>query len=53
MNVIVKGKYPRERLGSRWEQEVKKDVTEKQGRTWGKAEEEEIWKKKKRINREA
>jgi hypothetical protein len=37
----VKGKYIR-RQRSRWEQQVRKDVTQKAGRTWEEIEEKQL-----------
>jgi hypothetical protein len=34
LNIRVKGKCPRGRLKSRWEQQVRKAVTQKQRRPW-------------------
>jgi hypothetical protein len=36
----VKGKCPRGRPRSRWEQQVRKDVIQREGRPW---KEEELW----------
>jgi hypothetical protein len=38
----VKGKYPRGRPTSRWEQQVRKDVTQRERRPWEETEEEEL-----------
>jgi hypothetical protein len=42
LNMTVKGKCPRGRLRSRMEQEVRKDVTQKEGRP-GEEIEKELW----------
>jgi hypothetical protein len=34
LNVKIEGRHPRVRLRSRWEQQVKKDVTQVKGRLW-------------------
>jgi hypothetical protein len=45
----VKGKCPRGRLRLRWEQQIKKAVTKKKGRTWEESwEEEEPWEDRDR-----
>jgi hypothetical protein len=43
LNIKVKGKHPRGKLKSRWEQQVRKDVTQNEGRTWEETEEWELW----------
>jgi hypothetical protein len=40
----VKGKHSRRRLRAKWEQKVRKDVTQREGKTWAETEEEEeLW----------
>jgi hypothetical protein len=41
MNMKVKGKRPGGRPRSRWKQQVRNDVTQKEGRKWEEIEEEE------------
>jgi hypothetical protein len=36
-------KVPRRKQRSRWEQQVRKDITQKEAGTWEKIEEEELW----------
>jgi hypothetical protein len=40
-NIKVKGKRQRGRPRSRWKQQVRKNVTQEEGRTWEEIEEEE------------
>jgi hypothetical protein len=39
----LKGKHMSGRPRSRWEQQVRKDITRKDGRTWEVTEEEGLW----------
>jgi hypothetical protein len=41
----VKGKRPRGRPRSRWEQQARKEVTQKEGRTWEEIEEQKLWQR--------
>jgi hypothetical protein len=43
LNLKVKGKCPRGRLRSTWEQQVRKYITHKEGRSWEETEEQELW----------
>jgi hypothetical protein len=43
----VKGKCPRGKLSTRWKQQVKKDVTQREGRPWEQTE-EELWEDRDR-----
>jgi hypothetical protein len=43
-NVKIKGKCSRGSLRSKWEQKVKKDVTQMEGKPWEETQEEEMWK---------
>jgi hypothetical protein len=42
-NMKVKGKHPRGRPRSRWEQQVREDVTQREVRPWEEIEEMELW----------
>jgi hypothetical protein len=47
LNMKAEGTFPRGRQISRWEQQVRKDVTQKQ-RTWEHTEQEELWEDRDR-----
>jgi hypothetical protein len=41
LNMKVKGKY--QRLRSRWEEQVRKDLMQREGRPWDKTEYKDMW----------
>jgi hypothetical protein len=46
-NMKVKGKHPRGRLRSRWEQQVRTDITQKEGRIWEETD-VDLWEDRNR-----
>jgi hypothetical protein len=49
LDMKVKGKWSCGRLKSRWEQQVRKDITQREGRTRDETEkEEELWEDRDR-----
>jgi hypothetical protein len=45
----LRGKYSAERLKSKWEQQVRRNVSQKKGTTWEEVEDnEELWENRDR-----